>query len=368
MMKRILTQCIKELTQFRRDRLTLALAFLLPLTSLLILSFAIRLEIKNVPLLIQDFSNSPLSRSYVERLFATNQFQPTPWSNRESAIDALDQGIAKAVVIIPPEFSRRIKSGKGSDVQVLIDGTDTNNAKVIQNSINATTSPFLASAGLESSVNPLAPQLRLWFNPGRKESLYIVPGVYGFLLWVFPSLLASMAMARERSQGSILQVYASDMSAAEFLLGKGLAYLLIGLGEAFILMLAGALVFGLKVVGDPTPLLISTPIYIGASVMFGLLIGSMTKDPVSTLQAAIIGFLVALLMSGFIYPISNIPFPLVHLTDIVPTRYYIQLTRDAFVRGAGWAGIWDSMLMIVLLKLLLFYLAHRGLRQMQLSD
>jgi ABC-2 type transport system permease protein len=368
MMKRILSQCIKELTQFRRDRLTLALAFLLPLTSLLILSFAVRLEVTNVSLAIQDLSNSPLSRGYVERLFATNQFQPTPWSGREPVIDALDRGVAKVAMIIPPDFSRRVKSGKGSNVQVLIDGIDTNNAKVVQNSIEAATSAFLASAGLESNTNPLAPQLRLLFNPGRKESLYIVPGVYGFLLWVFPSLLAAMAMVREKAQGSILQVYASNMSATEFLLGKGLAYLFIGLGEAFILMLVGALVFGLKVVGDPTPIMIGTPIYVGASVMFGLVIGSNTKNPVSTLQVAIIGFLVALLMSGFIYPISNIPFPLVHLTDIVPTRYYIQLTRDAFVRGAGWAGIWGSMLMIMLLQLLLFYLAHKGLCKMQLPD
>jgi ABC-2 type transport system permease protein len=367
-MKRIMTQCVKELAQFRRDRLTLVLAFLLPLTSLLILCFAVRLEIKNVPLLLRDFSNSPLSRSYVERLFATNQFQPTPRSSRESAIYALDRGVAKVAVIIPPDFSRRIEAGEGSDVQVLIDGIDTNNAKVIQNSIDATTSAFLVSAGLESNVNPLAPQLRLWFNPGRKESLYILPGVYGFLLWVFPSLLAAMAMAREKAQGSILQVYASSISAAEFLLGKGLAYLFIGLGEAFILMLVGTLVFGLKLAGDPIPLLIGTPIYVGASVMFGLSIGIVTKDPVSTLQVAIIGFLVALLMSGFIYPINNIPFPLVHLTDIVPTRYYIHLARDTFVRGTGWDGVWGSMLTIVLLQLLLFYLAHRGLRQMQLSD
>lgn len=367
-MKRILTQCIKELAQFRRDRLTLALAFLLPLTSLLILSFAVRLEVTNVPIAIQDSNNSFLSRSYIERIFATNQFQLTPWSSRKPVIYALDRGVAKAALIIPPDFSRRVKSGEGSDVQVLIDGIDTNNAKVIQNSIYATTNAFLNNSGLESNVSPFAPQLRLWFNPGRKESLYVVPGVYGFLLWVFPSLLAAMAMAREKAQGSILQVYASGISATEFLLGKGLAYLLVGLGEAIILMLVGALIFGLRFAGDPIPLLIATLIYTGASVMFGLLIGSNTKDPVSTLQIAIIGFLVALLMSGFIYPISNIPFPLVHLTDIVPTRYYIQITRDAFVRGAGWPAIWSSMLMIVLLKLLLFYLARRGIRQMQLSD
>jgi ABC-2 type transport system permease protein len=356
------------LAQFRRDRLTLALAFLLPLTSLFILSFAVQLEVKNIPLVVQDFDNSPLSRSYIERLFVTNQFRPTYWSGDDPVTNALDPGFAKVMAIVPPDFSRQIKAGYGSDVQILIDGTDTNNARVIQNSIDATTNAFLSSAGLDPVVDPIVPHLRLWFNPGRKESLYIVPGTYGFLLWVFPSLLAAMAMAREKDRGSILQVYASGISASELLLGKGLAYLAIGLGEAIALMLVGYLSFGLSFAGDPIPLLVGTLVYVETSVMFGLLIGVHTKDPISTMQVCIVGFLSALLLSGFIYPLSNIPFPLVHLADIVPTRYYIQLTRDTFVRGTGWVSIWFSLLMMGFLGLSLFWLACWGLRKMQLSD
>jgi len=368
-MKRILVQCVKELAQFRRDRLTVALAFLLPLISLFILSFAIRLEAKNIPLVIQDFNNTPLSRSYTERFFATNQFQATPWPGGDPAIHALDHGFAKAIVIIPPNFSRDIKSGRGSDVQILVDGTDTNNARVIQNSIHATTTAFLAAAGLEPRRNPLAPHLRIWFNPGRKESLYIVPGVFGFLLWVFPSLLAAMSMVREKEKGNIIQVYATSMTATELILGKGLAYLIVALGEALILMLVGAFIFKLGFAGDPIPLLVGTPLYLSASIMFGLAIGTRAKDLISTVQAVFLtGFMTALLLSGFIYPISNIPFPLIHLADIVPARYFIQISRDAFVRGTGWRGTWFAILTIAILGLILFVVARWGLRKMQLSN
>jgi ABC-2 type transport system permease protein len=122
-MKKIWTQFIKELAQFRRDRLTLTLAFLLPLMTLIIFGFAIRLEAKNIPLVVQDFDNTPLSRAYTERLFTTNQFHAVPWQGKSPVI-ALDQGIAKAAVIIPPELTRRIKADKPSEVQVLIDGSD----------------------------------------------------------------------------------------------------------------------------------------------------------------------------------------------------------------------------------------------------
>ncbi len=258
-MKRILSQCMKELVQFRRDRLTVALAFALPLAMLLLFGFALRLEAKNIPLAIQDFDRTPTSRAYIERLFATNQFHPTSLHGKPEEVIA--SGQAKAVVIIPPDFSRNINAGKPSSIQVLIDGTDGNNARVIQNSIRATTRFFLQTSGLQSFTNPVIPRIRLWFNPGRKESLYIVPGAYAVILWIFPSLLMAIAMVREKEQGTILQVYTTSMSATELLLGKGLAYLIIGLGQAIFLLLLGSLIFGLGLAGDPTPLLIGTPLF-----------------------------------------------------------------------------------------------------------
>lgn len=381
-MKRILSQCRKELAQFQRDRLTLALAFLLPFMTLIVLGFAIRVEVKNIPLLVQDFDNSRLSRAYTECLFATNQFKPInnfrlplldSKSNQYSEISnpqsAIARGIAQAAVVIPPDFSRRIKSGLTSTVQVLVDGTDVNNARIIKNSIQATTKSFLHNSGLQQSADKIIAHVRLWFNPGRKESLSIIPGLYALILWIFPAVLTSVAMVREKEQGTILQVYASSLSATEILLGKGLAYLLIGIIQALLVMGTGSLIWQLSFAGEPTPLLISTPIFLGDSVMFGLLVGVRNENQNSAIQAVtLVGFLTAFLLSGLIYPLSNIPFPLSLVSKIVPARYYIEITRDAYVRGTGWSGMFLSLVVLFILGLLLFNAARFGLKRMQVSD
>jgi len=368
-MKRILAQCRKELAQFRRDRLTLALAFVLPIATLLLFSFGVRLESKDIPLVIQDFGKTPLSLAYSDRFFATTQFKFTRWNGSEPVHNAIDHGIAKAAVVIPPDFERRIKAGDPSTVQVLIDGTDVNNARVIANSIIATTNFFLSSEGLQLGTAKVVANVRLWFNPGRKETLYVVPGVYSLILWIYPSLLAAIAIVREKEQGTIIQVYASSLSAIELILGKTLAYSLIGLAEAIVIIGLGSLMFGLQFVGDPTPFLISTPIFLITSVMFGLLMGAISSDQSVAVQlVSTLGFLTALLLSGFLYPLSNIPFPLSLLAYIVPGRYYIDLSRDAFVQGTGWAGIWFAPLMLVLLCTLLFRGTLKTLSRMQLSD
>lgn len=368
-MKRIISQCIKELAQFRRDRLTLALAILLPLATLFIYGYAIRLETKNIPIVVQDFSMTPLSRSYVEQLFATNKFAATPGIRKDGATGAIDRGIAKAAIIIPPDFDTQIKANKPSTIQVLIDGTDVNNARVIQNSIKATTQAFLKSSELQPRDNNIVTRTRLWFNPGRKESLYIVPGVFGVILWIFPSLLAAIAMVREKEKGTILQVYASSLTASELLLGKLLAYFLVGVAEAVSVIILGATLFQINLVAEPTSLLVGTLIFLMTSVMFGLMIGTKTNSQNAAVQGvAFAGFTTALLLSGFIYPLSNIPFPLSLISNIIPARYYIELSRDAFVRGSGWLGIWYVPIILFLIFLFLFNVARRNLSRMQLPD
>jgi ABC-2 type transport system permease protein len=369
-MKRVWAQCGKELNQFRRDRLTLALAFVLPRAVLLIYGYAIRLESKNIPLAIQDLDQTVLSRSYGERLFATGQFVPVPGPVTPPTLP-LDQGRARVTVVIPPDFEQHLQAHQPVTVQALVDGTDVNNARVIQNSLRATTQFFLRSTGLAPPErrSPFNLRLRLWFNPGRQESLYIVPGIFGVILWVFPSMLAAIALVREKEQGTIVQVYASDLTATEWLLGKHLAYLIIGLGEALVVMGMAMVLFGLRLQGDPTPLLLGVGVYLGASVAFGLFVGARAGNQTGAVQGtAIVGFLTALLLSGFIYRLENIPFPLSLLSTVIPARYFIAITRDGFVRGAGWPGVWYAPLMIALMGALFFTMATRILRRMQFLD
>ncbi|MDF5708421.1 MAG: ABC transporter permease [Nostoc sp. S4] len=366
---RIIAQSVKEIAQFRRDRLTLALAFLLPFITLIIFGFAIRLESKDIPLIVQDFNHTNLSSSYIERLYATNQFVPKQWSGGNPTRDAIDKGIAKAAVIIPPTFSRDIQAGRSTTVQVLIDATDVNNARVIRNSIQRVTNFFLQEHGLIPITSTITARMRLWFNPGRLESLYIVPGTYGVVLWIFPSLLSAIAMVKEKEKGTILQVYASSISATELLLGKGLAYLLIAIAEALLVMGLGSIIFQVGIVGNPITLLLGTLLFLTDSVLFGLLLGVRSSNQNAAVQGvSLVGFITSILLSGFIYPLNNIPFPLSLLPNVIPARYYIDISRDAFVRGTGFTGVWFDLLMLVALGLVFFNVSRRVLSRMQLSS
>ncbi|NEP50209.1 MAG: ABC transporter permease [Moorea sp. SIO3C2] len=362
-MDRILAQCIKELAQFRRDRLGAALVFLLPLMTMLIFGFAIRLEIKDVPLAVRDFDNSPLSRAYIEQVFATNQFKPVAATTTDG-IDLLDRGIAQAIVVIPPDFSRQLKKGKTNAMQVLIDGTDVNNARVIQNSLRATTQFFLEKQGFQNQRPDVVAHIRIWFNPGRRESLYIVPGVYAIVLFTYPALVAAIAVVREKEQGTLVQVKASGISAWEFLLGKALAYVLIAIGEAVLLMGLGGLLFDLWPVANPWPLLVGTGLFLMVSVVYGLLVGVYSKQALVAVQSVMnTGLLAAVWLSGFLYPVKNIPWPLSLVANIVAARYYIELTRDAFLVGAGWLRIGHVIPILFLLTIGMFMLSWWRIRQ-----
>ncbi len=182
-------------------------------------------------------------------------------------------------------------------------------------------------------------------------------------------MLTAISLVREKEQGTIVQVYASDLTATEWLLGKELAYILVGLGETLVVLVVATLLFGLRVQGDPTPLLVGTLIYLAAAVAFGLLVGARSANQTAAVQGtAIAGFLTALLLSGFIYRLENVPFPLSLLSNVIPARYYIEITRDAFVRGTGWAGVWFAPLAIALIGGFFFRTATRVLGPMQFPD
>lgn len=367
-LRRMIEQCSKELRQFWRDRLTVGLAFALPLSTLLIYGFAIRLETNNIPIAIQDLNRSVQSRTYIARLVATQRFQPVPL-NSESPQAAIDRGAASAALIIPPDFSRKLMEKKPNAVQVLVDATDVTNARAIDNSIQAATRFFLQSEKLQSPIRRVVADIRLWFNPGRKESLFIVPGVYGFILAVYPSLLSAIAMVRDKEEGTIIQAYASGIGAIELLLGKTLAYLIVGLAEAIAIIGLGSIIWKLGIRGDPIPLILGTPLFLLNSIIFGLLVGTRTKDQSSSVQMVqSTQVLSSILLSGLIYPISNIPVPLSAISYLVPARYYIDISRDTFVRGTGWSGVWFDFPMLLLLGSIFLLAAWANLRQMRLKD
>ncbi len=374
-MKRIWAQAVKEWQEFRRDRLSLALAFLLPLFSLLLFGYGIRLESKNIPIVVQDNDQTSFSREYVERLYATNILSRANIAGAKSPRDAIDRGLAKVSITIPEGFTQKVLRRETSSLDVLIDGTDIANTQIVSNSIKAANIYFVAmlkaskTAGDPNDLKVVAPQVRVWYNPGRLEPLFIVPGAIGIILWMYPALLAAVAASREKEQETIIRVYSSSIKPLEFLLGKALVYFLVGMVMALLVITLGWILFAVKIVGDPTPLLVCIPIYVFAAVLFGLMLGTFANSQTVAVQAtSTAGFFPCLLLSGFVYPIYNIPMPLNLLTLVVPARYFIQLTRDTFVRGMGWPAVWFVPLILLVFCLAYLALSWLNLRRMQLKD
>lgn len=389
-MRRILAQCSKELAQFRRDKLTVALAYVLPTVAIVLYGFATRLEAKNIPISVINYDVGILSREYIAALFQNGQLMPAPKESsplestplqqslpqlhqsapgKENAMKSLDRGLAKAVVIIPPDFSRDIKSRRQSTVQVIVDATDVNNARVIKNSCLATTQYFLMSQKLFQEQRLIVPQIRLWFNPGRKESLFIAPGSIAVFLWIFPCLLATLAIAREKEQGTMLQLYASSISSLELIAGKALAYWLIGITQAIVLIASSTFLFDLSFVGNLAAYMWALLLYLACSVCFGLLGGSRVSSQSAAVQlVATAGFTTSLLLSGFLYPLRNISFPLDYLSAIIPARYFVEASRNFFVRGADFISQTHILFALGLAAALIFLGASRVLHRMQIGD
>lgn len=366
-LRRALAQTNKELFQFRRDPLTVMLAFFLPFVAMLMYGFAMRLEAKDIPVAIVNYDSGKLSRNFVDVICASRQFIPVEWSGRH-VLDPLDESIAKATIVIPPEFSRKLKEGEKTNVQVLIDGTDVNNARVIKNGLIALTQNFLAIEGLPHKTPVVIPKLRLWFNPGRLESLYIVPGAIAIVIWIFPALLSAFAMVREKEQGTILQLYASSITSFELILGKAIAYFCIGFIEACIVIGEALLVFHVPFVGNFFAFFLCTVLYLASGVVFGLWAGTRATNQMAAVQiCAMVGFLGSMLLSGFVYPIRNITYPVNLLSYVVAARYYIEAARDAFVRGGSPFAHWYIPAVLAGLTLFFFTLGIAGMRKMQLS-
>jgi ABC-2 type transport system permease protein len=361
----VAAQTRKELTQFRRDGLGMALAFVLPLVALLIYGYAIRLEAKNIPLAIVDEDDTAFSRALIERFYASEIFRAVPVGARKP-LDLIESSDAKAVVILAPGTSRRVAAGKSAQFQVLVDGADVVNASVVRGAIVGAVATF--SASLAPVVVPVTSVVRLWFNPGRDEALYIVPGVYAIVLSLFPAMLAAIALVRDREEGTIVQVFASGVGAVPYVAGKWLAYLAVGAAEAVVVVGMGSLLWHVGFVTSPVAWLLTTALFLGAVIAMGLALGARSATQSAAVQSVgTVMNLPSMLLTGFLYPLTAVPFALAAIGYLVPAKYAIDANRDAFVRGGGWLATWYDPLVLLLITAVALTATWRTLRRMQLE-
>jgi ABC-2 type transport system permease protein len=340
----------------------------LPVVLLVLLSVGLSLRVSNLPIVVQDFSDSPASHQFVDAFRAALSFHVVAWPVERHPEDALTSGTARAVLVIPAHFGRDIARGVETPVQLLVDASDANTAKLTAGYAGQIARAYNERASSVQRPGPVQTAIRLWYNPGLSSKKFYGPGIFVLGISMFPPLLAGLAMARESEQKTILQVYVSSISAHEFLLGKIAAFTAVALAECLLMLAVLFTYFGLRLAGDPTPFIVATVLYTFCVASFGTMVGAAIPSQVAAMQiVALGGFLLVFLLSGLIFPIENIPAGLRWISNFIWGRYYIEIVRDALLQGGGWPAVWLKVVIIALIAAFFYAIAWRRMHRMQLE-
>ena len=368
-MTRVLAQTRKELTQLMRDRLAMALALVLPIIQLLLMGSSINMVVRDLPIIVQDLDDSPESRGLIDTFRGSLSFHIQPWPTDRNPEEAFTSNTARGALIIPSNFGRDLIRGFDAPVQLLVDGSDANTSRLLAGYASGVAASFNAAHGASTApTGGVRTALRFWYNPSLSAKKFYGPGIFVMGMSMFPPLLASLAMAREGERKTILQVYVSNISAFELLLGKVLAFMAVALAEGVLLLCILLTVFGVRFVGDPVPFVLATVLYTFCVASFGTMIGAAIPVQAAAMQAVMFGgFLLVFMLSGLMFPLSNIPTGLRWLSHFVWSRYYIEIVRDVFLQGGGWPAVWYKVAAIAGIGSLFFGMAWRKMRPMQLE-
>ncbi len=348
-LRRILAILAKELTQLRRDRVTMGMIVMLPLIQLTLFGYAINTEVRHIPAALVDQSNTGLSRVLVQAVTATQVVDITErYATPEQAQQAIVRGQVRAALIIPHDVAQRLARsasiGMGLETpratdqelsrpvaQWLVDGSDT----MIAASIKGLRNMPLAEL-LRKPVNQATPTfaVALLFNPEQRSAVNIVPGLVGVILTMTMIMFTSAAIVRERERGNMEMLINTPVRPIELMLGKIVPYIFIGLIQASIILGLGHLVFHVPVDGSLPALASATLLFIGASLSLGLVLSTIAKSQLQAMQMTVFILLPSILLSGFMFPYEGMPRAAQHIAEVLPATHFMRAIRAVLLRDA----------------------------------
>lgn len=350
----------KEFLEIWRDTRSLAFVLVMPVLMLLLYGYGISSDVKRVPLAVYDRDGQPPARELVRRFTSTEYFvEAVRVGSLRELRQAIDRGDARVGLMIPEDFSRNLGANRPAPIQFVVDGSDSNTASIaIGNIASISRSTELAPRDLRSQVfitpkaeNPVPIELRtwVWYNPELKSSNFLVPGLTAVILMMLAAILTSLTVVREWERGTMEGLIASPLRPYELMVGKILPYVVIGLVDVVLILLLGVLWFHVPLRGSLLLLMLSSTIFLLGGLGIGLFISAATRSVQVAFQLSILAtMLPALLLSGFFYPIENMPAALRAITYLVPARYFLVVIRGIFLKGVGLAVLWKELVFLSL--------------------
>jgi ABC-2 type transport system permease protein len=355
----------KELIQIWRDPLSLAMAFLMPVMLLFIFGYAITLDVNRIKTIVYDLDRSSLSRELIDKFSASGYFTMIDHVTNQKEIDRyLDSGRALVAVSIPTDFSEKIRSGRNAQLQVIVDGSDSNTATIALGYVSAISEIF--SQRLEGRrITPVIdPRLRVWYNPELKSRNFIIPGLIAVIMAVIAALLTSLTVAREWERGTMEQLIATPIQTPELILGKLLPYFMIGFIDVILSVLLAVFLFGVPLKGSVFLLMALSGVFLFGGLSLGVLISIVAKSQLVASQVSMVAtFLPAFLLSGFMYAISNMPEALQVISYVIPARYFVTILKGIFLKGSTLSLLVTETALLTVFGLLVFGIANRKFKK-----
>ncbi|HSR16073.1 MAG TPA: ABC transporter permease, partial [Gemmatimonadales bacterium] len=356
----------KEMIQLRRDTRSMVLAFVLPLFLVLVFGAAISLDVTHIPFVVLDRDRSGSSRELVEAFEASGYFENRGTIDRPSEADRLlRQSRVRMVLVIPPDYGRELAARRRATVQALVDGSDANTATIALNYAEAIVARLGAAAALDGRrVTPrLTAEVRVWYNEALESARTVVPGLVAVIMAMVAAMLTALTIAREWERGTMEQLAATPVGRLEVILGKLAPYIAIGVVDVAMVAAVGWLVFDVPIRGNLVLLGILSLLFMVGVLGFGMFLSAALKSQMLASQVALMGtYLPTFLLSGFLFPIANMPLVLQGISWLVPARYFVVITRGVFLKGVGFIVLWPQVLGLALYAtaaLLLATLAFR---------
>jgi ABC-2 type transport system permease protein len=363
----------KEFLHILRDPRSLVMALALPLLMILLFGYALTLDVDRIPAIIYDSDQSPESRELIARFQGSRYFRILESATDYETIERkIDQDECILGIVIQQDYARNLLSNHKPQIQLLFDGSDSNTASIALGYANAIIQSFAgeirahaaARMGGDAAKALVEPRLRVLYNSQLKSKNYIVPGLIALILMIIGALLTSLTLAREWEMGTMEQLLSTPLRPTEIAIGKMSAYFVLGLIDMFLTIIVGVIIFQVPQHGSYIFLLMTGCLFLIGALFWGILISALTRSQLVAFQLAMLSsFLPALLLSGFVFAIENMPLPVQGITYLFPTRHFVTILKGIFLRGVGMEVLYAEVGWLAVYAVLIFAAVTKRLRQ-----
>jgi ABC-2 type transport system permease protein len=350
----------KEFIQIRRDKATTYMVAIFPVMMLVLYGFGIRYDVKSVPMTVLDQDGSPQSRQYIERFANSPYFVVRRYvDNYRDLQHDIDRGESRVGLVVSPDFGRQLGSRREAVVQVIVDGADNNTATIAMSYVSQITqaySSFVMVQQMEAllrqanlTIPAIEAEPRVWFNPNLESVQFVVPGIIAIIMMIVGTVLTAVTIVKEKETGTIEQIVSSPIGRYELMIGKVLPYAFLAYVDFLLIVAASYFLFGVEIKGSILLLFLTAFIYLIGVLGLGILVSTSTQTQMAAMLTAILAsMLPSILLSGFLFPIRQMPRFLQAITVVVPARYFIEILRDIYLKGLGLEYFWKETLYILL--------------------